>query len=73
LCKKIEGDNFDNLELESKYTRQALLVTIEAREKKRQMFSKKDDFVETKSSFKTKTNMFTISKFNGSFNGTKMS
>jgi hypothetical protein len=49
------------------------MVTIEAREKKRQMFTKKDDFVETKSSFKTKTNMFTISKFNGSFNGTKMS
>ena len=73
LCKKIEGDDFDNLELESKYTKQALLVAIEAREKKRQMFTKKDDLVENKSFSKTKTNMFTISKFNGSFNGTKMS
>ena len=48
-------------------------MAIEAREKKRQMFSKKDDLVETKSFSKAKTNMFTITKFNGSFNGTKMS
>ncbi len=28
LCKKIEGDDFDSLEQESKYTKQALLVAI---------------------------------------------
>ena len=31
LCKKIEGDDFDTLEQEAKYTKQALLVAIEAR------------------------------------------
>ncbi len=36
------------------------------------MFTKKDDLMETKSFSKTKTNMFTITKFNGSFNNTKM-
>lgn len=30
------------------------------------MFTKKDDYLETKSFNKSKTNMFTISKFNGS-------
>lgn len=66
LCKKIEGDDFDTLEQESKYTKQALLVAIEAREKKRQMFSKKDDLLDTKGFSKVKSNMFTISKFPGS-------
>lgn len=65
LCKKIEGDDFDSLSLESKYTKQALLVAIEAREKKKQMFTKKDDFLDTKGFNRTKTNMFTISKFSG--------
>lgn len=65
MCKKIEGDDFDSLELESKYTKQALLVAIEAREKKRQMFIKKDDLMDTKNLSKTKTNIFTISKYSG--------
>lgn len=51
--------------MESKYTRQALLVAIEAREKKRQMFTKKEDFLDSRGFSKTKTNMFNISKFNG--------
>jgi hypothetical protein len=68
LCKKIEGDDFDTLEQEAKYTKQALLVAIEAREKKRQMFTKKDEVMDNSRSFSkmNKTNMFTISKFNGS-------
>lgn len=41
------------------------MVAIEAREKKRQMFSKKDDCLDSRGFSKTKTNMFTISKFNG--------
>jgi hypothetical protein len=42
LKKKIEGDDSDNIEQEYKYTKQCLIVAIEAREKKRQMFTKKD-------------------------------
>lgn len=41
------------------------MVAIEAREKKRQMFSKKDDCLDSRGFSKAKTNMFTISKFNG--------
>jgi hypothetical protein len=65
LRKKIEGDDSNNLELEYKYTKQSLLVAIEAREKKRQMFTKKDhNLLETSKGFnKTKSNLFNITKY----------
>lgn len=65
LRKKIEGEDTDHLELEYKYTKQSLLVAIEAREKKRQMFTKKDNnLLENSKGFsKTRSNLFSISKF----------
>lgn len=68
LRRKIEGDDSDNLEHEYRYTKQSLLVAIEAREKKRQMFSKKDHNVleNSKGFSKSKTNLFSITKFSQS-------
>lgn len=50
--------------MESKYKNQALLVAIEAREKKKLMFTKKDDYLDSRGFSKTKTNIFNISKSN---------
>lgn len=66
LKKNIEGEDSDNMEDEYKYTKQSLLVAIEAREKKRQMFSKKDPMQNSRGFMKTKTNMFNITKCSGS-------
>lgn len=66
LKKNIEGDDNDITEDEYKYTKQSLMVAIEAREKKRQMFSKKDPMEATTNSkgmFKSKNNMFSITKY----------
>ena len=64
LKKNIEGEDIENVEDEYKYTKQSLMYAIEAREKKRQMFSKKDmNATSSKSTFK-KANLFTISKQN---------
>lgn len=66
LRKNIEGEDSDNNEDQYRYTKQSLLVAIDAREKKRQMFSKKDPLQNSKGFCKTKTNMFNITKFSAS-------
>lgn len=66
LKKNIEGEDNDHNEDEYKYTKQSLLVAIEAREKKRQMFSKKDSLENSKGFLRTKTNLFNITKVSGS-------
>lgn len=43
FCKQLEGEDIDTYEHESKYTKQALIIAIEAKEKKKMMFTKKSD------------------------------
>lgn len=67
LCRSFETDEFETLEQQTKYTKQALIVAIEAKEKKKQMFNKKNQTVNgfQTSTFNrtTKSNIFVGSGF----------
>lgn len=43
FCGQVECEDADSYEQEAKYTKQALIVAIEAKEKKKMMFTKKSD------------------------------